>query len=76
MKTTRKELERIFNEYKSNNIELKCFSLIYSDKRFSNSVALGNYSNGTLFLKTNYYSYSEIIAFLDGYLYFKGIFSK
>lgn len=76
MIVTKKQLENQFNEYKSINLELNNFELIYSDKRFAKSVALGNYSNGVLFFKSKYYSYSEMIVFLDGYLYFKGVFSK
>lgn len=74
MTVTRKQLEKTFNEYRSINLELSNLDLIYSDKRFGKSVALGDYSNGVLFLKSQYYSYSEMIAFLDGFLCYKSVF--
>lgn len=74
MTVTKKQLQNTFDQYRSINLELSNLDLIYSDKRFAKSVALGDYSNGVLFLKTQYYSYSEMIAFLDGFLYYKNKF--
>lgn len=69
----RNELKTIFDEYKSLNLELSEFDLIFSDIRMGKLVALGNYIDSVLYLKTKYYTFDEMIAFLDGFLYNKSL---